>query len=114
MTEATTEQEPKPAQPTATRRAKPKQTPTTGQQKAKGGQPAAKPKANGQATQPDKAQLRLAAQVVKLREDKGMSWAAIGFQLKLVDAGKSNAGGAARRLFKLVKGAEASTARLVK
>jgi hypothetical protein len=54
--------------------------------------------------------------VVKLRETDGLSWATIGYKLKLVpaDAGKSNAGGAARRLFKLVKGADARTGPLPK
>jgi len=99
--------------------AKPKQTPAKPTQTAKAGQAKPKPSAkaqaasNGQAKPTDKAELRLAAQVVKLREDQGMSWAQIGYKLKLVpaDAGKSSAGGAARRLFKLIKGADADTSR---
>jgi len=98
---------------------KPNQAPAKPTQTAKAGQAKPKPSAkaqaasNGQAKPTDKAELRLAAQVVKLREDQGMSWAQIGYKLKLVpaDAGKSSAGGAARRLFKLIKGADADTSR---
>jgi len=103
--------EPKPAAPKP-RAAKPTQTAAMGQAKPK---PSAKAQAagNGQAKPTDKAELRLAQQVVKMRETDGMSWAPIGFKLKLVpaDAKKQTAGGAARRLYKLVRGADADTSR---
>lgn len=87
------------------RAAKPAQTPTTGQRNAK-------PSANGQ---PSKQELALARKVVTMRaklvNDKPPSWAKIAFALKLVADGASRqqAGNAARRMYKLVKGEDAPT-----
>jgi hypothetical protein len=52
--------------------------------------------------------------VVELREAKGMSWAPIAFKLKLVPAhaARGTAGNAARRLYRMVAGENASTAAL--
>jgi hypothetical protein len=96
------------AKPTQTA-AKPAAT-RTRQAPAKG---KAQPAANGT---DDKARMRLAAQVVQLREEKQLSWLKIGTKLKLAPEAESPKAGAsrARTLYRLVKGQDASTGPLPK
>ena len=63
----------------------------------------------------DKAKLKVAAQVVKLRVG-GMSWAPIAWKLKLSpeDSSRGAAGNLARRYYKLIKGENADTGPLAK
>jgi hypothetical protein len=89
---------------------KPAQTPTTGQGKPKPSAKAQpKPTTNGGTT--DKERLKLAAQVVKLRDTDGPSWLKIGDALKLAPEAESAKAGAsrARTLYRLVKGQDADT-----
>jgi hypothetical protein len=105
--------EPKPA-PRKPRAAKPAQTAATGQGKGrasatKGGKVQPKPATNGGTT--DKERLKLAAQVVKLRDTDGLSWLKIGTALKLAEgaATPKAAASRARTLYRLVKGQDADT-----
>jgi hypothetical protein len=108
-----TEPKPAPRKPRATKptqtAAKPAAT-RTRQVPAKG---KVQPAANGT---DDKARMRLAAQVVQLREEKQLSWLKIGAKLELAPEAESAKAGAsrARTLYKLVKGADADTGPLNK
>jgi hypothetical protein len=109
--------EAKPA-PRKQRAAKPAQTAATGQGKGrasatKGGKEQPKPATNSGAT--DKERLKLAAQVVKLRDTDGLSWLRIGATLKLSNGSTPKAGASrARTLYRSVKGADAETGPLAK
>ena len=99
--------------------AKPAQTAATAQDKGrasatKGGKAQPKPATNGGTT--DKERLKLAAQVVKLRDTDGLSWLKFGAALKLAEGAATPKAGAsrARTLYRLIKGQDASTGPLAK
>jgi hypothetical protein len=90
--------------------AKPAATCTRRQAPARG---KVQPAANGA---DDKARMRLAAQVVQLREEKRLSWLKIGAKLKLAPEAESPKAAASRvrTLYRLVKGQDADTGPLPK